>query len=67
MHMIPADDLVRRSLERIRQGQLVHLKGFLVDASGPNGFQWRTSMTRDDTGAGACELVYVESEDIVAP
>jgi len=61
MHMIPADDSVLRSLRRVRQGQLVHLKGFLVDATRPNGWYWHTSMTRDDTGDGACELVYVES------
>jgi len=28
---------------------------------GPDGFAWRSSLTREDTGAGACELVYVES------
>jgi hypothetical protein len=67
MHMIPSDDTVRRSLERVRQGQLVHLTGFLVDASRPNGWRWHTSMTREDTGDGACELVYVESIDMVTP
>jgi hypothetical protein len=67
MHMIPSDDTVRRSLERVRQGQLVHLTGFLVDASRPNGWRWHTSMTREDTGDGACELVYVESIDTVTP
>ena len=65
MHMIPSDDTVRRSLERVRPGQLVYLKGFLVDASRPNGWYWHTSMTREDTGDGACELVYVESVDTV--
>ena len=61
MHMIPADDSVRNELERVRPGEVVHLEGFLVDASRPGGWRWRTSMTRDDTGDGACELVYVES------
>ena len=67
MHMIPADDVVRRSLERVRPGQLVHLEGFLVDATRPNGWRWHTSMTREDTGDGACELIYVESIDTVTP
>ncbi|WP_266170543.1 hypothetical protein [Dyella subtropica] len=67
MHMIPSDDMVRHSLERIRPGQLVHLEGFLVDASRPDGWQWHTSMTREDTGNGACELVYVEDISTVAP
>jgi len=67
MHMIPADKTVRRALERVRVGQLVHLEGFLVDARRPNGWYWHTSMTREDTGDGACELVFVEQIDIVAP
>lgn len=61
MHMIPADDTARRELDRVRPGEVIHLEGFLVDASKADGWRWRTSMTRDDTGAGACELVYVES------
>ena len=65
MHMIPADAGVRGALKRVRKGQLVHIEGFLVDASGPNGWRWKTSMTRHDTGAGACELVYVESVQVV--
>ncbi|MEO7066467.1 MAG: hypothetical protein ABI114_06135 [Rhodanobacter sp.] len=65
MHMIPADAVVKRQLERVRSGQVVRLEGFLVDASRPGGWYWKTSMTRDDTGAGACELVYVESVDVV--
>ncbi|MHA6205357.1 hypothetical protein ACXU4B_13105 [Dyella soli] len=61
MHMIPADDTVREELERVRPGEVVHLEGFLVDANRANGWRWHTSMTRNDTGNGACELVYVES------
>lgn len=61
MHLIPADPGVRRAMERVRPGELVHLEGFLVDASRPDGWQWHTSLTREDTGNGACELVYVEA------
>jgi len=65
MHMIPADAGVRGALKRVRKGQLVHIEGFLVDASGPGGWRWKTSLTRNDTGAGACELVYVESLGVI--
>lgn len=65
MHIIPADAGVRGALKRVRKGQLVHIEGFLVDASRPGGWQWKTSLTRGDTGAGACELVYVESLDVI--
>ena len=61
MHLIPASESVRRTLESARAGQVVSLRGQLVDAARPDGFTWRTSLTREDTGAGACELVYVES------
>jgi hypothetical protein len=67
MHLIPADAGVRRAMGRVRQGELVHIEGFLVDASRPDGWHWRTSLSRDDTGSGACELVYVEQLEPVAP
>ncbi|MBQ4854540.1 hypothetical protein IMW82_07630 [Rhodanobacter sp. B2A1Ga4] len=67
MHMIPADPEVKRQLEQVRPGQLVHIEGFLVDASRPDGWHWNTSLSRDDTGAGACELIYVERVDATAP
>jgi hypothetical protein len=67
MHMIPADAGVKYELEQVRPGQIVHIEGFLVDASRADGWHWNTSMTREDTGAGACELIYVESLDIVTP
>jgi hypothetical protein len=67
MHMIPADAGVLSELKEVRPGQVVHIEGFLVDASRPGGWHWNTSMTRDDVGAGACELVYVESLGIVTP
>jgi len=65
MHMIPADADVQQQLEQVRPGQVVHIEGFLVDASRSDGWHWNTSLTRDDTGAGACELIYVESVTIV--
>jgi len=61
MHMIPADDAIRSHLLAVRTGQVVALRGFLVEAHGPDGFRWRSSLTRNDTGGGACELVLVES------
>jgi hypothetical protein len=67
MHLIPADAGVRRAMERVRRGELVHIEGFLVDASRPDGWRWHTSLSREDTGNGACELVFVESLEPVAP
>lgn len=59
MHLIPADDAVARSLARIRVGDVVSLRGQLVEARRADGWRWRSSLTREDSGAGACELVLV--------
>jgi hypothetical protein len=64
MHLIPADASVRRALARARVGQVIALQGYLVDASRPDGWRWRTSLTREDTGDGACELFYVSAADV---
>jgi hypothetical protein len=60
MHLIPASDDVREMLSQVRPGHVVHLRGLLVNASREDGYRWNTSLTRSDTGAGACELFYVE-------
>ncbi len=60
MHMIPADAYVRRQLKRVRRGDVVHAKGLLVDIDHPSGFHWRTSLSREDTGGGSCEIFYLE-------
>lgn len=63
-HIVPANATVNRALGRLRVGQVVSLKGELVDVDGPDGGYARTSLRRDDTGAGACEIIRVESLDI---
>jgi hypothetical protein len=61
MHMIPATRSVERSLMKLREGDVIVLEGYLVDVDHDSGWSWRTSMSRVDTGAGACEIVYVEA------
>jgi hypothetical protein len=64
MHMVPADDALASRLKNVRPGQVVSVHGYLVDIRGPGGFAWNTSLRRDDTGDGACEIVYVESLEV---
>jgi hypothetical protein len=64
MHMIPATREVERQLLNLRPGQLVTLNGYLVEVHAADGWRWRSSLTREDTGAGACELVWVEKLDV---
>jgi hypothetical protein len=61
MHLIAADNTIAKQIRNIRPGKIVTLRGYLVEASGKDGFTWRTSLSRDDSGGGACELMWVES------
>jgi hypothetical protein len=59
MHMIPADATVASALHAVRPGQRVRIDGWLVQVDANDGWHWRSSLTRGDTGDGACEVVYV--------
>ena len=65
VHLVPATKGVRRQLAKIRPGQVIELQGLLVDAASDDGWSWNTSLTRDDTGAGACELFWVQHVDVL--
>jgi hypothetical protein len=58
-HVIPRTSLVRTQLSRLRPGQVVTLTGELVDGVRDDGVWIRTSLVRNDTGAGACEVLLV--------
>ena len=64
LHLIPATGHIESRLKRLRPGQRVAIGGWLVDVTGPGRFVWRTSLSRADTGAGACEIVYVETLEV---
>jgi hypothetical protein len=55
-HVIAADDAVRAALDRLRAGSVVELEGQLVDIEGREAGM-ATSLSRNDTGAGACEIL----------
>ncbi len=61
MHMIPATTQIEKTLKSVRPGQVVKFTGYLIEAKSKDGWRWKSSLTREDTGAGACELVYVKS------
>lgn len=65
MHMIPADDHVSKDLKNIRVGNVVRLHGYLVEVKTADGWRWKSSLTRQDTGFGACELMLVQSVEIL--
>ncbi|MFV1921212.1 MAG: hypothetical protein ACMZ63_01190 [Methylotenera sp.] len=62
MHLIPATPEVAEAIQSVKVGQMVRFSGDLVEVIDPaKGWRWKSSLTRNDTGAGACELVLVKS------
>ena len=57
-HCLPADE-VRSDLLAVKRHELVTLEGYLVEVSGDGGYHWRSSLSREDTGAHACEVMWI--------
>lgn len=64
MHLIAANASVEKTLRKARTGSLVRLTGHLVNVSDASGWRWTSSLTRADSGANACELVFVETAQV---
>ncbi|MGA8882084.1 MAG: hypothetical protein WB445_00450 [Acinetobacter sp.] len=65
-HLIPATKAVAQQLNDIDQDDLIYLTGQLVEAKSQDGWTWRSSLSREDTGNGACELMLVENVRVIA-
>lgn len=60
VHCLPADSVVWSDLQDLRVNAFVELKGFLVEVQKNGSPQaWKSSLVRDDQGAGACEILWV--------
>lgn len=60
LHVIAADAAIARAVAHTRAGDLISLRGQLVEVSRPGAPNWRSSLTRTDDGPGACETIWVE-------
>lgn len=71
-HLVTTDEAVLKVIESIETGDEVMITGMLINlfasprATDASNRSWSSSTNRDDTGAGACEVIYVESIDILA-
>jgi hypothetical protein len=65
-HLIAADPSVGKVLGNLRSGSVVEFRGRLVDIEASEDGM-RTSLSRADTGAGACEILLAEAAHIVEP
>lgn len=60
MHMVPADSGIRKQLLLVRPGDIADMDGYLLLIQTKEGGTWRSSLSRTDSGGGACELMWVE-------
>jgi len=65
MHMIPSDEDVRRRLLNLRTGSIIRLAGVLVGVQTGGRWVWVSSLSRTDTGDGACEIVWVKELSVL--
>ncbi|MBU2706785.1 hypothetical protein KCM76_12395, partial [Zooshikella marina] len=61
------NEFVEDALKSVKKGDIIQLVGSLVNVDANDGWRWRSSMTRTDTGGGSCELIWVENFSIVTP
>jgi hypothetical protein len=68
-HLLTDDPAIVKVLKRMRVGDQVHFRGYLAEYSHHHGFAFfrGTSITRLDTGNGACETVFATDAQIVKP
>jgi hypothetical protein len=60
VHIIPKDEKVEEKFDQVCKGSLIVLSGYLVEITTTDGWRWLSSLKRDDTGGGSCELFWVE-------
>ncbi|MDD5577951.1 MAG: hypothetical protein PHY16_01565 [Methylobacter sp.] len=65
-HLLTDNDSIKTALMAAEPGDHIRLKGILAEYSNKaNGFNRGTSITREDTGNGACETIYLDGFEIV--
>jgi hypothetical protein len=65
-HLITPNPLLRRIIKGVRRGDQVHFRGWLAKYGHKGSAAVRgTSTTRNDTGNGACETVYVTEFEVI--
>lgn len=64
VHIIPKDEIIEKKFDRVYEGSLIEMKGYLVEVTTTDGWRWRSSLKRDDTAGGSCELFWVENLEV---
>jgi hypothetical protein len=61
IHIIPKGKKIEGDFDNVCAGSLIEMKGYLVEVTTTEGWRWKSSLRRDDTGGGSCELFWVEN------
>jgi hypothetical protein len=64
VHIIPKDEITENKFDNVYRGSLVEMNGYLVKIMKADGWHWVSSLKRDDTGGGSCELFWVEEVSV---
>lgn len=74
-HLLVDNHVLEKKIKSILRGDQVQIRGLLVslkavnisksDTFNPPYMTWQSSVTRKDSGAGACEVIYVEDVKIL--
>lgn len=66
MHLIGSTKDIRDKINDLREGHIIHIEGYLVNAqSQKDGWTLKSSMRRDDIGKSSSELVWIKSLTIL--
>jgi len=67
-HLLADRPSIISKLRDVQVGDQVRIRGRLAEYAHNHGFAFRrgTSLTRDDTGNGACETIYVEEVEVLS-
>lgn len=63
-HLLPGSEMVKKRIEETQPGDQIYIKGYLAGYEGP-GVKRSSSITRNDTGGGACETIFVKEYKII--
>jgi len=66
-HLLADRPSIISTLRNVQVGDQVRIRGVLAEYTHNHGFAFKrgTSLTRDDTGNGACETIYVQEVEVL--
>ena len=64
-HLLSDNKIIRDKIKNVHIGDQIHIKGSLVNYEYDNYYPRISSISRDDTGNHACEVIYVDEFEFI--